>query len=205
MLRVLLLSSMIVVTTCCKVIYSKPSNPFEENQYPYTVGVRFIKLKAEDKVLLDKHISKKRTQNLIWYGLMALFALVFIQAPDVIFELLSDLFSFIIDECIEVFHLLYEMVEYGLDQLIEHTFHTDMQSTQTIVFYLQNIIIIALLFPVVRATISFAKKTWQQCLLSFYRKKASLLYCWSEQTLLYKIGIICLLIMLTSVVFLGLI
>jgi len=205
MIRVLLLSSMIAVTTCCKVVYIKPSNPFEENQYPYTVGVRFIKLKAEDKALLDKHISKKRTQHLIVYGLMALFALVFIQVPDLIFELVVDLFSFIMDECVEIFHLLYEMVEYGLDLMIEHAFHTDMQKTQTIVFYLQNIIMIALLFPVIRAIILVTKNSLSQCQLLLYRKRASLFYCWGEQTLLHKIGIICLAVLLISFIILFLI
>lgn len=205
MIRVLLLSSLIVVTTCCKVVYIKPSNPFEENQYPHTIGVRFVRLKAEDKALLDKHVSKKRTQHMIVYGLMAFFALVFIQVPDLIIELVIDLFSFIMDEVVELLHLLYEVVEYGLDHIIEHIFHTDMQSTQTIVFYLQNIIMIVLLIPVIRAMVLFCKKTMRQSQLSFYRKKASLFYCWREQTVLYKLGIICLAVMLFSFFVLGLV
>ncbi len=205
MLRVLLLSSMIAITTCCKVVYIKPSNPFENNQYPYTIGVRFINLKPEDKELLDRHVRKKRSRRLTMNVLFTCLVLGVIQAPDLIVELMADLFSFIIDECIEIFHLFYEMVEYSLDQIIEHTFHTDRQSTQTIVFYIQSILSIALLFPLVRMLISSVKKTFKYSLLFLYRKKSSVFYCWGEQTLLKKIGVITLVLLLISVYILFLI
>jgi len=198
MMRVLLLSSMIVITTCCKVVYIKPSNPYEKNQYPYTIGVRFIKLKQEDKDLLDKHVKKKRTRLLIMNALLVCFILVVIQVPDLIFELAADFFSFIFDGCIEVFHLFYEIIEYGLDQIIEHVFHTDMQNTQMIVFYIQTLVFISLSFPLFRVISSFCKKSFYHWQLFLYRKKSSLLYCWREQTLLGKVGVISLVILLTS-------
>jgi len=198
MMRVLLLSSMIVITTCCKVVYIKPSNPFEKNQYPYTIGVRFIKLKQQDKALLDEYVKKKRARRLVMNGLLACFILVAIQVPDLIIELIADLFSFIIDECIEVLHLFYEMLEYGLDQIIEHVFYTDMQSTQTIVFYIQTILFIGLSFPLFRVISSFCKKLIYHWQLSLYRKKASLLYCWGEQSLLRKAGIMSLVFLSAS-------
>jgi hypothetical protein len=36
----------------------------------------------------------------------------------------------------ETLHLMFEVVEMGLDKLIEHTFETDVHQTQLIVFYI---------------------------------------------------------------------
>jgi len=196
MLRVLLLSSMIAITTCCKVVYIKPSNPFENNQYPYTIGARFINLKPEDNELLDRHIRKKRSRRLTMYALFACFILGVIQAPELIVELMVDLLSFLIDECIEIFYLFYEVVEYSLDQVIEYAFHTNRQNTQTIVFYIQGILFISLLYPLVRMIISSTKKAFKNSQLFLYRKNSSVLYCWGEQTLLRKLGAITLVFQL---------
>jgi hypothetical protein len=40
----------------------------------------------------------------------------------------------------ESLHLLFEIVEMGLDKLVEHTFETDLHQTQLIVFYILLII-----------------------------------------------------------------
>lgn len=202
MIRVLLLSSMTVITTSCKVVYVKPSNPHEKNQYPYTIGARFIKLKSEDQKILDEHIKGKRSRRLMVKGVLAFFILIFIQVPELVVEQIVDLFSFIIEECIEVLHLFYELVEYGLDLLVEHTFHTDMRSTQTIVFYVQAILTIALSTPLFRKLFSFSKNLFHSCQLYLYRKKSSMFYSWDEKTLECKVGLGGVGIMLT--VFLGL-
>lgn len=201
MIRVLLLSSMTVITTSCKVVYVKPSNPHEKNQYPYTIGARFIKLKPEDQKILDEHIKRKRSRRLIMKGVLAFFILIFIQVPDLFFELIVDLFSFIIEEFFELLHLFYELVEYGLDLLIEHIFHTGMRSTQTIVFYVQAILTIALSIPLFRKLLSFSENLFHSCQLYLYRKKASIFYSWEEKTLEYKVGLSGVGIVLT--VFLG--
>jgi hypothetical protein len=192
MMRVLLLSSMIAITTCCKVVYSKPSNPYEKHQYPYTVGVKFVKLKRTDKDLLEKHIRKKRERLWILNALLSIFLLIFIQVPDLFFELATDLFSFVIDEFIEILHLLYEVIEYGLDHIIEHVFHTEIQTTQIIVFYPQNILMLCLSIPLFRWAVNFCKNQFKQCQLFLYRKKSSILYFWREKAVLYKTGIACL-------------
>lgn len=192
MMRVLLLSSMIAITTCCKVVYSKVSNPYENNQYPFTVGVRFVKLKFSDKDLLDQHIRKKRRRIWTVNALMLGFLFIVIQVPDLFFELCADLFSFVIDELIEVLHLLYELIEFGLDIIVENVFHTEIQTTQTLVFYLQNLLLIGLSVPLIRVIILFCKNQFKQWQLFLYRKKSSIVYFWGEQTVLYKAVISCL-------------
>ncbi len=51
---------MTAVMTCCKVVYCKPSNPYEIDQYPHLVGARFVNLAATDRALLDNIVSKRR-------------------------------------------------------------------------------------------------------------------------------------------------
>ena len=196
MIRVLLLSSMTEITTCCKVVYIKPSNPFEKDQYPYTIGARFVKLKAEDKELLDNHIHKKKSRNLIIMGMLLSLLLIIIQIPDLVLELIVDLFSFVIDEFTELIHLLYEMFEYGLDLIVEHIFHTSVQSTQTIVFYIQVFLAIAISPSIFRIISSFCKKTVYHCQLVFYRKKSSLLYRWGQVALWHKVAMSCIIFIL---------
>lgn len=189
MIRLLLLSTKTEVITCCKVVYVRPSNPFEKDQYPFTIGARFVKLKPKNKDQLDKHIRKKRSLQLVVTAFIFCLFLITIQVPDLVVELTVGLFSFLMDEIIELLHLTYEMLEYSLDLIIEHVFHTGIQSTQTIVFYIQLVIAIAISFPLSRMVLAVARKSIYLCQLSFYRKKSSLLYFWGRATLWYKIGV----------------
>jgi len=189
MIRVLLLSTMTVIMTCCKVVYCRPSNPFENNQYPYLVGTHFVNLKQKDKDLLNQHINKKRTRHFIANSLLASFLLMILMMPDMAFELIVGLCSFVFDEVIEVTHLMYELFEYSLDHVIEQLFHTALHETQIIVFYIQVALGLALLYPVIKGLVTVCKHMFYGFRSFCYRKKSSLLYYWGEQSLLYKAGI----------------
>ncbi len=67
-------------------------------------------------------------------GLTALATIVFL--PDVVLDLTSTALQFLFEWTIELAHLLFEGLESMLDHLIEGLFETNLQSTQTIVFYL---------------------------------------------------------------------
>lgn len=198
MIRVLLLSSMTVIMTCCKVVYCRPSNPFEDNQYPYLVGTHFVNLKQEDKELLSQHINKKRTRLFIANTLLASFIVTVLMMPDLALELLLGFCSFLFDEFIEVAHLTYEFVEYSLDHMIEHVFHTALHETQIIVFYIQIVLGFALLYPLVKGIIKVFKNMFFSCGYFYNRKKSSMLYYWGEQSLLYKTGIISTLLFVST-------
>ena len=189
-IRLFLLSSMKVVIACCKVVYIKPSNPFEKNHYPYQVGAQFVNLKPEDQALLHRHIKKKKTQGLVINGLLASFIIAILIMPDMALELFLGLCSFLIDELIEIAHLMYEFIEFSLDHLIEMTFHTDMQNTQTIGFYTQIFFGVVISYPLIRIIYSTSKSIFFAIRVFYCRKKASLFYYWGEQTLLYKTGLI---------------
>lgn len=60
-------------------------------------------------------------------------ALIFVVTmPDTAFDLIAGTSHL----CLEIVHLAFELIESGLDHLVEHLFHTEMRETQIIVFYL---------------------------------------------------------------------
>lgn len=59
-----------------------------------------------------------------WYYISAMLFSVLLM-PDLVFDLLTQLM-----------HGFFELLEYSLDLLIEHVFHTDRHTTQVIVFYI---------------------------------------------------------------------
>jgi hypothetical protein len=62
-IKMLLVSSMTVIVTYGKVVYSK-NNQSKDSQYPYFVGVDFIDMKDEDRELLIKYVVKKQLQQI---------------------------------------------------------------------------------------------------------------------------------------------
>jgi len=193
MLRVLLLSSMTVITSCCKVVYTKPSNPFETDQYPYLIGAHFINLKPIDKALLDKHINKRKIQSYITNSLLTLLVILCLIMPEVIFEELLHLGSYLIEAAIELITIGYDLLDHNLNKIVQFLFHTDWQNTHKISFYTIIAIGTGLLFPLIRLIISTGKKLFYRFHRFYCRKKSSIRYYWQEQTLLYKTGAITLI------------
>ncbi len=62
-IKMLLVSSMAVIVTYGKVVYSKNSQS-NDSQYSYFVGVDFIDMKDEDRELLIKYVVKKQLQQI---------------------------------------------------------------------------------------------------------------------------------------------
>ena len=51
------------------------------------------------------------------------------------FSILVGFSDVIFEHSIELFHILFEVIESGLDHFIEHVFETELRETQVIVFY----------------------------------------------------------------------
>jgi hypothetical protein len=190
MIRILLLSSMTVITTCCKVVYCKPSNPYENDRHPYLIGVHFVNLTAEDTELLNRYVSKRKKQQLVANGVFLAFAMIVLAMPDLVFGLLLGVYHHGLEVVLHIVHLAFEFIESNLDHLIEHTLHTDLHDTQVIAFYtLVSCGFVGLYF--FWRIIPPACVRFRNSQMAFWaRKKASFLYYWAEQTSMGKIKIV---------------
>ena len=190
MVRILLLSSMTVVMTCCQVVYRKPSNPYETDRYPYLIGARFVNLTAEDTEILNKHAARHKKQQAIIYSLLLGLALAVLAAPDMVFSFLLGVFHHLLEITLHILHLGFEFVEYNLDHFIEHTFHTDLHTTQVMAFYTLLALGIGILYLLWRIVPPAIQRLYKNQIAFWTRKKASVLYYWHGQTAADKIKII---------------
>lgn len=190
MLRILFLSSMTVVMTCCRVVYCKPSNPYESNRHPYSIGAQFINMTAEDSALLNSHVSKRKKQQFVVNGLIITFILAILAAPDLALELLVDLGHHLLEILLHMLHLAFESLEMSLDHAIEHLFHTGTHETQIIVFYVLVTFGLVALYFLGRKVFSAYQVLSKRMLLYWSRKKSSCLYFWGQQAMMDKIKIV---------------
>ena len=190
MVRILLLSSMTVVMACCQVVYCKQSNPYETDRYPYLIGTQFVNLTAEDAAILHKHAARHKKQQWIAYSLLLILALTVLVAPDMAFGLILGLFHHLLEIILHILHLGFEFVEYNLDHFIEHTFHTDLHTTQVIAFYTLLTLGVGILYLLWIFLPPVVQRFYKNQISYWTRKKASVLYFWDSQTLANKLKII---------------
>ncbi len=197
LLRILFLSSMTAVMTSCKVIYCKPSNPYEINRHPYSIGAQFINITAEDTELLNQHVNTIRKKQFIIKGLITAFILSILSAPGHAWELLVGFLHHLLEIILHMLHLVFEFLEMGLDHVIEHHFHTGTHETQVVVFYTLITFGLVPLYFLGHKSLRAIARLKASVLLYGARKKSSWLYYWGQQNLLDKfkiVGIGCLAI-----------
>jgi len=190
LLRILLLSSMTVMTISCEVVYCKPSNPFENDRYPFLIGGRFINIRDADTELLEQHIRRKKVKRYPFQALLAILMIATIEAPDVILELMVGITEFTAEFVAESLFILFEIVSMYLDHAVEAVFHTKIHDTQLISFYLMWAAGIAAGLLMSKKILVFCKNLIFKWQIFFYRKKASVKYYWHEKTLIHKTGLI---------------
>ncbi|MDC9729671.1 MAG: PilZ domain-containing protein [Methyloprofundus sp.] len=203
LLRILLLSSMTVVTVSCEVVYCKPSNPFESDSYPFLIGAKFVNIRAEDTKILEQHIYKKKAKHYSLQALLAVFLISLISFPDTVFELIIGGIEFVVEFVIEALFIAYEVISMYLEHAVEAVLHTHVHDTQLISFYILWAVGIAIGFFTFKKVVLFCKNLLYCCKLFYFRKKASLNYYWQQKTLIYKTGIIAgtITILLTYLLF----
>ncbi|NOS88866.1 MAG: hypothetical protein HOP34_10080 [Methylococcaceae bacterium] len=76
-------------------------------------------------------MSLSTTQK-ITYSLVLIGLTIIVTVPDVVFGFIMEIFHLLF----ELVFILFEWLESTLDHLVEHLFHTDLHTTQIIVFYL---------------------------------------------------------------------
>lgn len=187
MIRILLLSNMTLIMACCKVVYSKPSNPYEKNQYPFLTGVQFINLTSEDTKLLVDHVSRRKKQQLFLTGLMISIFMTILAIPEEIFNLVLDLSDKLLDVIVETVYIIFDYMDVGLGHVIKYLFNVSPHGRQMIGFYVLLAIQLVSLIVFLRVIVSACMRLGQNLVAYVSRKKASVLYYWGRQTLLNKI------------------
>jgi hypothetical protein len=114
-------------------------------------------------------------------------AITALVAPSEVFGLLFELFHFLIEHFIELSYFAFELIESGLDHLIEHLFHTDRHQTQVIVFYTIASFTFYGLYYLWRVVPPFCRRSIEALFLAWPRKKASLFSHWQELSMANKI------------------
>lgn len=203
LLRILILSSMTVMIVSCEVVYCKPSNPFENDRYPFLIGARFINIRKADTDLLEQHIQRKKIQRYPFQVLLAILMIATIETPDVILEFLVGMSEVIVEFTIESLFILFEIVSMYLDHIVEAIFHTKIHDTQLISFYVMWFSGIVTAFLLSKKILVFCKNLMYEWQVFVHRKKASVKYYWNEKTLMHKAGIVgvSLTVFLTYIMF----
>lgn len=188
-IKILLISTMTIIVTCCKVVYCRDSDP-NQTHFPYFIGAHFVSMENADRELLVEHVTKHKARQNIVRGFILGTVVTVIAVPDVAFDLLSGLVHFLFVNILHFLHLAFEFIESSLDHFVEHLFHTDTHQTQIIVFYILVAFVIAGLYWLWRALPPFCRRCKENLFSYCAHKKASLLYYWEELSLLNKIKLV---------------
>ena len=97
------------------------------------------------------------------------------------------MYDVILDSFFTVVHITFEWFELGLEELIEHLFHTNRQQSQLIVFYLMWLIALSGLYCLWRVLPSYYNRFKVQLLATCSQYKSYLISCWTEQSSIQKI------------------
>lgn len=192
LLRVLLLPNMTEIVSSCRVVYCRPGNPFETDRYPFKVGAVFVNLTAADSDLLDRHIERRKKQQWIIQSSLALLILSVLAAPELAWELVTELGHYLLELLLHLLHLGFEYLEMQLDHLVEHFFHTEMRETQIIVFYILFGVSLPILYFMGRRLQRASLRSYQTFVSYCWRKHASFLFYWGERSLAEKVSLISL-------------
>jgi len=200
MLRILLLSDKTAITSCCKVVYCIPSNPYEPDRFPHTVGVQFVNLRPEDKNLLEQHIQQKRTFQTIKWVIFSLLLLFLIYEPGLFIEELIGLSEILYEFILEAAYYLDEFVNYLFSALLE-AMGLSKSATQITGFYLQNTLYLAVAaYLLIKVIPNKIKSLFYRLERYIYRKKSSLGFFWSQAGWLKKTFIVSLCLLLLFIV-----
>lgn len=192
MIRLFFLSGMAVVMTCCKVVYCKPSNPYETDQYPYLVGAQFVNLMAEDSALLNSVIAKRKKYQVFGYGLILSFLTALLLMPEETCGLIIELIGHLTDAVLDLWFLASDYLGLGLKRSIPYLFHTSPRVTDIAGFYVQQGIEFVVTLCLVRLGWLAIKRFSQKSAAFLARKKASMLYYWGEKSWVDKFKVISL-------------
>ena len=124
-------------------------------------------------------INYQKTSHLFYVaGIASL-----ITIPDLVFGLLID----VILHLFELGHLIFEFIEETLDHYIEHTFHTNRQQTQFIVFYLMMTVAAYGVWHLWKIMPTVYRQTRQRLIDACARRKLLFQAYWSNLSIIGKL------------------
>ncbi|WP_340122196.1 hypothetical protein [Methylobacter svalbardensis] len=104
-----------------------------------------------------------------------------------LFGLVVTLYDMILHSLLVVIHIAFEWFELGLEEIIEHIFHTSRQQSQIIVFYLLWLMALCVLYYLWRTLPGLYNRFKTQLLAASSEYKAYIKDYWSEQSSSQKI------------------
>ncbi len=105
----------------------------------------------------------------------------------VLFGMAVTLYDVILHTLLVFLHLAFEWFELGLEELIEHLFHTTRQQSQIIVFYLLWLMLLCVLYYLWRVLPSLYNRIKTQLLSVGLEYQAYINNCWREQSSTQKV------------------
>lgn len=123
-----------------------------------------------------KHIYQKVFLHLNLFGFVVS---ILVGFYDVVFGTLFDLI-----------HTILEIIEMGLDKLIESIFHTNLQQTQIIVFYIMLVMGGAVIYAAWKASVMACHGVCQYLMDEWTEFKNAVIKDWQEMTVVNRIIVI---------------
>ena len=110
--------------------------------------------------------------------------------PGTVFSFLLEFFHTLYELLYELSDLLFEVVETGLDHLIEHFFETDLHETQTIVFYIMVVPLIYAGYRLLRWLFSFFRRCKEKWINTGIKYKSDGILYWQNLSAVGKIKLV---------------
>jgi hypothetical protein len=113
--------------------------------------------------------------------------LFYLSLLGVAASVLAGFYDVIFGSLFEFCHLIFEVVEMGLDRFIEHLFHTEKRETELIVFYILFVIIGFLIYLVWKILVQMTRRISHHFVNEWTELKTAVVSDWDAISMTNKI------------------
>jgi hypothetical protein len=138
----------------------------------------------------------------ILYSLVLVGIAIILTIPDVIFDFSLDLTHTLFDFFLDSMHTLLEVIEYALDHVVEYVFHTNLQQTQLIVFYIMLLMGLGVSYGLLKLLLRFYRQCKNSLISVWLEEKTLISLYWLNLSLLNKVKLIAIITSLAYLFFL---
>jgi hypothetical protein len=115
-------------------------------------------------------------------------------------SLLVNFYDVIFGYLFESLHIVFEVVEMGLDKLIEHTFKTELHQTQLIVFYILLVAGSVLIYFLWKVLVELCSGTGAWLSSELTELKGAISQDWSGMTITHRVMYISIFILVNYLI-----